>query len=434
MAPSTHQKALELNLDTSTYGTFAEIGAGQEVARWFFRVGGAAGTVAKTLSAYDMKVSDRIYGKAPRYVSRPRLLAMLDHEFGLLEGQLGGPGSDKRLFAFADTVSARNYAGTNECHGWIGLRFQAEPGAAPSEVVLHVNLLDGTNLRQQEAIGVLGVNLLHAAYQARDLPGDLLGALLDDLDPGRLEVDLVELRGPRFGDPDGDDLALQVVRRGLSPAVLLDAAGRLATPGEVLRKRPLVIARRLPGSPHGDDGRWLAAGARHLAGELGEGERAPLPLLEIRLGSPGAPDGRADAVERQALRAALEAGGSVLLTRLDEAYELTAYLRRYSRAPLRFALGVSSLAHVLSAGRHARLPGGLLEAAGRLFADNVKLLAVPMGRAAVVEHLTALGLDGELPPLGSADPVTANDLPLRPPLDLLLRYLLEMGWVVPVAD
>src|SRR5262245_35055152 len=149
----THQRALRINLDPSVYGSFAEIGAGQEVARWFFQVGGAAGTIGRTISAYDMAMSDALYGKSPRYVSRERLLAMLDREHALLVQEVGpARGPDTRLFAFADTVAARNHAGTNECHGWMGVRFQAEPGAPASDVVLHVNMLEPSNLRQQQSI------------------------------------------------------------------------------------------------------------------------------------------------------------------------------------------------------------------------------------------------------------------------------------------
>jgi len=160
----THQKALTLNLDPSIFGSFAEIGAGQEVARWFLVVGAASGTVAKAISAYDKEVSDDLYGSGSRYVSRHRLDAMLDHEWTQLLNQLNKAfGSQTHFFCFVDTVSARNYAGTNEAHGWIGLRFQREPQGQPNDILLHINLLDPTNL-QQEAIGILGVNLIYAAF------------------------------------------------------------------------------------------------------------------------------------------------------------------------------------------------------------------------------------------------------------------------------
>src|SRR5262249_23528582 len=161
----THGKALSLNLNGAIYGTFAEIGAGQEVARWFLRVGAASGTVAKTICAYDKVVSDDIYGAGTRYVSKERLLAMLDREYSLLLERLGPTRSgDTRFFVFADTIAARNYQGTNEQHGWLGIRFQPEPGSPPSQMMLHINLRDSTAQLQQQAIGTLGVNLVHASF------------------------------------------------------------------------------------------------------------------------------------------------------------------------------------------------------------------------------------------------------------------------------
>ena len=189
----THHRALRVNLDPLIYGTFAEIGAGQEVARWFLQVGGAAGTVAKTISAYDMKFSDEIYGKAGRYVSRDRLLAMLDREYGLLIERLDADrGENTRFFVFADTVSARNFAGTNECHGWMGLRFQLTPRAEPHDILLHVALQDHTNLLQQQALGILGVNLVHAAFFEAQSLVTLLAGLRSDLSLERVEIDVLE--------------------------------------------------------------------------------------------------------------------------------------------------------------------------------------------------------------------------------------------------
>src|SRR5580693_4906045 len=161
----THHKALTLNLDTSTFGSFAEIGAGQEVARWFLVVGGASGTVAKSISAYDKEVSDDLYGSGARYVSQERLEAMMDSEWRQLINQLStSRGSNTRFFSFVDTISARNYTGTNEPHGWVGLRFQLQPGGQPNEIVLHINMRDPSNPLEQEAIGILGVNLIYAVF------------------------------------------------------------------------------------------------------------------------------------------------------------------------------------------------------------------------------------------------------------------------------
>src|SRR5215831_11556839 len=195
----THQKALSINLDTTKFGSFAEIGAGQEVARWFLIVGGASGTVAKTISAYDKEVSDDLYGRGTRYVSKQRLQAMMESEWKQLLSELQQTrGATTKFFVFVDTISARNYAGTNECHGWVGLRFQQQPGGPANDVVLHINLRDPTNLQQQEAVGVLGVNLIYSVFHHLSSPAELLAGLFEDLSLERIELDLVELSGPAF--------------------------------------------------------------------------------------------------------------------------------------------------------------------------------------------------------------------------------------------
>ena len=187
----THGKALSLNLDPLIYGTLAEIGAGQEVSRWFLSVGAASGTVAKTMSAYDKAVSDDIYGSGTRYVSRERLLAMLDYEYKLLLNRLGeSRGTDTRFFVFADTVAARNYQGTNEQHGWVGIRFQIEPSSQPSHILLHINLRDSTAQLQQQAVGTLGVNLVYAAFHQRSCSESFFAGLFDELSNARIEIDV----------------------------------------------------------------------------------------------------------------------------------------------------------------------------------------------------------------------------------------------------
>src|SRR5262245_24490549 len=195
----TSQKALRINRDAKRYGTFAEIGAGQEVARWFFRVGGAAGTVAKTISAYDMAVSDAIYGPTERYVSRRRLKAMLDYEYDLLLERLEDKrGATTAFFAFANTVTTRREEG----HGWLGMKFQAEPGADASEIYIHVRMLEKENVRQQEALGAIGVNLVHGTFYLHRVPDILIRSLLDNLTWERVEVDTIRFAGPAFAEID----------------------------------------------------------------------------------------------------------------------------------------------------------------------------------------------------------------------------------------
>src|SRR5271169_5555374 len=194
-----HHKALSINLDATTFGSFAEIGAGQEVARWFLLVGAASGTVAKTISAYDKEVSDDLYGAGTRYVSRPRLQSMLEREWSQLLSQLNANrGATTRFFSLVDTVSARNFAGDNECHGWVGLRFQMQPFGPPSDVILHINLRDNSNLAQQAAVGILGVNLIYASIHNLSSAADFLAQIAADLPLSRIEIDSVALKGPAF--------------------------------------------------------------------------------------------------------------------------------------------------------------------------------------------------------------------------------------------
>src|SRR5580704_6094853 len=196
---STREKALRINLDLVRYGTFAEIGAGQEVARWFFRVGAAAGTISKSMSAYDMTVSDAIYGRCKRYVSRERLQSMLDYEHKRnLERLRQSRGDSTAFFAFADTVSARNFHGTNECHGWMGVKYQTHPRDENSQVIIHVRMLDHENDLQQEALGIVGVNLLFAAFFYHHQPAVMVESLLDNLGTQRVEIDMIEFSGIEF--------------------------------------------------------------------------------------------------------------------------------------------------------------------------------------------------------------------------------------------
>src|SRR6202142_4005461 len=241
---STNQKALKINLDPLFYGTFAEIGAGQEVARWFFKVGGAAGTISKSISAYDMAVSDAIYGQSKRYVSRERLQSMLDYEHGLnLQRLRPARGDTTAFFAFSDTVAARSYQGTNECHGWMGVKYQAHPRDEDSQVIIHVRMLDHENGLQQEALGIVGVNLLYAAFFLHYKPDLMLESLLDNLTTERVEIDMVEFSGIEFRHVDNRVMSLKLVQLGLSAGAMFGPSGEVLHLAEVLRKRPVLVER-----------------------------------------------------------------------------------------------------------------------------------------------------------------------------------------------
>src|SRR5262252_8474879 len=243
MEIATDEKALEMNLDPTKYGTFAEIGAGQEVARRFFRVGGAAGTIAKTMSAYDMTFSDAIYGTAQRYVSRVRLQTMLDHEYHLLIERLDRKfGADKTFFVFGDTIAARSFKERNESHGWLGIRFQSQSRGQPSQIIIHVRLLDETNVEQQEALGVIGVNLLYGAFYHRQ-PEKLISSLHENLPSGRIEVDMIKFSGPVFQNVDNRLMSLQLVSQNLTDAVMFAADGETVQPAEVFHKKAMLVER-----------------------------------------------------------------------------------------------------------------------------------------------------------------------------------------------
>ena len=237
-------KALALNLDDSIYGTIAEIGAGQEVARFFFSAGASSGTIAKSMSAYDMAFSDQIYGPVNRYVSRERLVGMLEHEYSLLIERLDAPrGERSRFFSFANTVAARNFRGTNECHGWMGVRFQTEPGATPSEIILHVRMLDSANILQQEALGILGVNMIYGAYHFHDEIERLIESLVDQIGTDRIEVEVIESNGPAFADVDQRILNLALLERSFTDALLISPDGEMKLASDTLRRRPIMLLR-----------------------------------------------------------------------------------------------------------------------------------------------------------------------------------------------
>lgn len=428
---STHQKALAINLDQGIYGTVAEIGAGQEVARWFFRVGGAAGSIAKTMSAYDMQVSDQIYGKSGRYVSHERVASMLDKEYRLLCERLGDAlESHTRFFAFADTVAARNYTGTNDCHGWVGLRFQTIPGGEPNDIILHVNMLDRTNLRQQEALGILGINLIYAAFHTADFTPEFLRELLADLGSTRLEIDFVHVEGPGIGRLDPLEMGMTLVHGDLAQAVVFGPDGRLEPPNEIIRKRPIIVERGLYQHQTSIDPDVLASAHRQLQREYPAPGREPLALMELSVNNlrEGTVTDRDEYMRR--LRAITTPDHWVLLTRLKFSYNLTDYLRRYSQEPLRFAMGTSTLAMLFAGEYYDQLPGGLLEATGKLFADNVKIYAYPMTAGDFGAHLSAANFDADFVTIRGDGDVSIDNIDFGAPLGLLFRYVAEAGWIV----
>jgi len=432
---NTHQKALEINLDATTFGSFAEIGAGQEVARWFLLVGGASGTVAKSISAYDKEVSDDLYGSSSRYVSRARLEAMVDNEWAQLLNQLNKTrGSQTCFFCFVDTISARNYAGTNEPHGWVGMRFQAQSGGKPNDILLHINMRDPSNLLQQEAIGILGVNLIYAAFYQLQTKEAFFEGLAQDVET-RIEIDYVDVHGPAFETWDQRTLLIHLVRAGLAAAVCFPSSGSPLPPIEVLYKRAVVLA---PGSfrhtdpHHGEihEG-MLAAAIQQLRGELDEKRPAPAGFFcfsAMPLTAEDPVPGIPDVLERvDALRSR---GGDVLLFRERELYTMTDLVNRYTKEKVRFVVGLSLLIRVFEY-RYAKLAGSLLEALSRLLAQNVRIYAYPITSKDLQQSIQSISATG-WEWTETSGWVSARQLRLAPPLGHLYDYLLSSNFLVPL--
>ncbi len=411
LGADTLQKALRINLDPRWYGTVAEIGAGQEVARWFFRAGGAAGTIAKSMSAYDMAVSDAVYGKSDRYVSLGRLEAMLDHELDLNVDRLGDSRGDSTcFFAFADTVVARSFAGGNECHGWMGVRFQAHPFDEPNQIVMHVRMLDEGADLQQEALGIVGVNLLHAAFFERHEPDQLVASLLDRLSTGRIEIDMIQFRGIEFRRVDNRLMALKLVQLGLSGVAMFGPDGGVLQPSEVLRKHAVLVERGSFRPPTKVNIDMLECALEKFQNEPSVAGKPVLALTELTMANllaGGSEVDRRDFLARADLLAAC--GMTVLISDYAEYMRLAAYLQARTSERIGIVMGVPSLIDMFDEANHAQRPGGILESFGRLFKNDLKLYVYPM-------------LD-----LSDQQTVTVDDLTVKPELQPLFDYLARRG-------
>lgn len=424
----THQKALSINLDPQIFGSFAEIGAGQEVARWFLQVGGASATVAKTISAYDKEVSDVLYGAGTRYVSRPRLQSMLEHEWSDLLSQLSASrGSTTRFFSFVDTVSARNFAGDNECHGWIGLRFQLQPQAPPNDVILHINLRDRSNLAQQAAVGILGVNLVYAAFHFLASADEFIAQIAADLSLHRIEFDCLEFQGPAFANWSPRAIHASLVVNQLAEAVYFPVKGQLIPPTEILYKKAIVLA---PG---------MFGGVGPLHREMVAATLASLPYQELEQskGSIGlfALTCAASAFGQPALTAAqivqqVDAmqglGNAVLVFREQELYKMGAFVSRFTKARVHFAVELSVLVRVLQA-PYQDLDSSLLEGVARLFRENVRVSVFPMPAEGMKESDAVAGWKWKQ----TNGRIGARDLEPPEPLNHLYRYLIGNGLILP---
>ncbi len=411
---STQEKALAINLDAAKYGTFAEIGAGQEVARWFFHAGHASATVAKSMSAYDMVISDIIYGPTDRYVSRARLESMLDHEWAqLIERLAPVRGERSSFFVFADTVATRSPSRHQNGQGWMGMRFQAQPKAPSSEIIIHVNLLDPVPVGAQEALGVLGVNLVYGAFHEQQ-PEAFMKTLMEGLSRLRVDIDMIKFSGPAFEKVDNRLASLQLVELGLTDAAMFTAQGEVVQPAEVLYKKPVLILR----------GRFrpitrvmldMLNGAEDRFKKIPGVNGDPVVLMGMTLQDLGTGSGidHRDFLDRADMLGAL--GKTVMVSNYRRFDSVTSSLRRYTQERLGFVMGVPTLRAVFDEQYYTSLPGGILEGLGRLFQGNVRLYVYPT-----------------LDPSGEVS--TSTTLEVDSQLQHLLAYLRERGEIAAIEN
>lgn len=414
----TDQKALEINLNDPIYGTFAEIGAGQEVARNFFQAGAAAGTIAKTMSAYDKNYSDAIYGEeaSGRYVSESRLYKMLDHEWSLMEERLSAHRPDANFFVFADTVQAINYTRTIKGNGWMGVRFRLQPGGPVNDMVLHVKLLDTNNRLQQEAIGILGVNMIYACFYYHDEPEKMVVSLLDNI-KDRVSIDLLRIQGKDFEYFDKRLLSLYLVKNKLSSVAMFDTSRNCIHPSEFLYKKSLMVVRGNFRPPTIVTQDVIHSSFRQFCEDVEERPENLHLMMELTIdllkGGHNAIDEQ-DFLDRSDMLAAL--GYNVLISDCANHEILINYLKDYKISRLGLVIGVRELQDIILEKYTTNQDGRLLMALGELFNQNIKIYIYPAAADA------------------GKGVITAENLDLPEGIQYLYKYLLASGQIVAVRD
>src|SRR5688572_14004005 len=415
---TTQEKALRINLRKDVYGSFAEIGAGQEVAANFFKAGGASGTIAKTISAYDMKFSDAIYGYCERYVCEDRLMKMLDHEYNLLSERLPHRIDNTSFFAFADTVEILNFDRSNQAHGWIGLRFQLNPHSEPNDCVIHVKMHDNDPLQQQVALGIVGVNMIYGCSFLSD-PEAILMSLVDGLTARRIEIDMFRITGPDFKHVDNRLMALKLVKNGLMKAAMFGPDGQVMQPSdELYKKHVLVLRGRFRPVTHVNVDMLLTS-RRHFKHEP-DVDRSKIVLISELTLNDLSPDGKID--EKDFLHRAdiiCSLGQNVLISNYFEHYRLVDYLSRITRGKkIGITMGIYALQKVFEEKTYENLRGGILECFASLFGSNVKLYIYPALRQGSNALFTLKDFEEELPPH----------------LKNLFRYLMDNNKLEDISD
>ena len=418
LPPTTVQKALQINLDAGKFGTFAEIGAGQEVARWFFLAGKASATVAKAISAYDMAVSDHLYGPTEHYVSRSRLAAMLTHEFDELRCDVEKRKDRTAFFVFPDTVTTHTDADSShhKAHGWMGVRFQRGAGEDPSEVIIHTVLLDPDRVNQQETTGIAGVNLTHGAFYFSNDPTSLMTSLMDGLNRRRIDVDMIKFSGPAFAGVDNRLMSLELVEHGLTDAAMFTADGEVVQPSEILYGKPVLIERGNFRPVTNVTLDMIERAEEQAQQDHLDGWEPPVVLMEMTLNNLLA-DRAADHndfLDRVGLLGAL--GKTVMISNYTRFDRVTGYLRNATKNWIGMVMGVPALRSIFEEKYYADLDGGILEGLGRLLQGRVKLLIYPTRES------------------GEGEVLTADSLQVPEKYRSLYAYLQQNGFIEPIRE
>lgn len=389
------QKALAINLDNTIYGTFAEIGAGQETVRHFFRAGGASHTIAKAMSAYDKNFSDAIYGKEiyNRYVTQNRLRKMLRYEVSLIEERLERENYPKtRFFSYANTVTTINFEKTFKGHGWVGIRFQISENEGYNEIVIHVKFRENNATLQQETIGNLGVNLIYGAFNYSDNPRRLIDSLYDDVDVDDLEIDMIDFNGPAFEYVDNRLMSLQLVKNGMTEAVIFNSDGRNRLPADMLYRKNIFAVRGSFRPVTNVNLDMFKNGLEMFMKDAECNDEETETLFEItisNLRSDGDIDER-DFLDRVDVLAKL--GYTVIISNFSEYYRLIDYFASYTSRKIGIGMGVNNLLMVFDEDYYKNLSGGILEAFGKFFRKDMTVYLYPYKDLETGEHLDSNNL------------------------------------------
>ncbi|WP_461790727.1 nicotinamide mononucleotide adenylyltransferase [Pedobacter sp.] len=419
------RKALKINLNPKIYGTFAEIGAGQEVSRAFFNVGAASGTVAKTISAYDMTFSDEIYGaeESGRYVSQTRLLKMLDHEYTLLIERLKGEKhKDKTFFAFANTVTTLNYTRTNDPHGWVGLRFQSEPGGLPNEIYFHVRLLDTDVQMQQRVLGMIGVNLVYAAFYYSSDPRKMIESLVDNLNVGSVEIDLISVQGPAFKDVNNLLLNLYLIVKDFSTAAIFDSDSHPRQAKDLLYKKDVMILRTKYGQKSNPNFSLFnkAADQFKLVNKVEDNNlivMIEVLITNVLTAAQETPDDIDLEVVAKRAEEMCKTGNFVIVSNFTRKNRLAKYLDRCRPKSVGMSTNINNLKFVFnSANFGENYTGHLLSYVNDMFSRNVRLFAYPF-------------LDKK-----SNTVITTENMPVSPEAKPLFDFLIMNGYITDIKD